>query len=218
MKGKISQWNDEKGFGFITGQKRNERIFFHISSITTRSRRPEVGDLVTFNVIKDKDNRLKASSVSIEGLSKSKGNSNAKIEPPKYNLFDYLLILVIMGSLGYTGFAFYKANIIERVWPYIIPAVIAFFVLSRQKTPPQEHYSCTKCKAVERFNPRTVEAWSRGITKLFCNKCHYEWIKNNPRPQKSYVGSSKPSGCLGSFLIIAALPIIGGVSIYQWLV
>ena len=28
MKGKIVQWNDEKGFGFITNDDLSERVFF----------------------------------------------------------------------------------------------------------------------------------------------------------------------------------------------
>jgi len=33
MKGKIVQWNDEKGFGFITNDDLSERVFFHISAL-----------------------------------------------------------------------------------------------------------------------------------------------------------------------------------------
>jgi cold shock CspA family protein len=32
MKGKISQWNDEKGFGFILSEDGVQKVFFHISS------------------------------------------------------------------------------------------------------------------------------------------------------------------------------------------
>jgi cold shock CspA family protein len=42
MKGKIVQWNDEKGFGFITNDELSERVFFHISALKHRDRRQQV--------------------------------------------------------------------------------------------------------------------------------------------------------------------------------
>ena len=217
MKGKISQWNDDKGFGFITVKEKKGRVFFHISSIKTRSRRPEVGDNVEFDLGKDKNGKVRATSVAIEGLSKSPTNKSGyiKVEPPKKNILDFLLIAIAIASVGYSSYSFYLIQNLEIVWPYLVPGAIAFFLLGRSKKPKQEHFSCAKCKAVERFNPRTISAWNRGMTRLFCSKCHSDWVKNNPRQQANYRSGS--SGCLGMLLVLSALPIIGGVTIYQWL-
>ena len=38
-KGKLTSWDDAKGFGFITPQGDEKRIFVHIKSFTNRSRR-----------------------------------------------------------------------------------------------------------------------------------------------------------------------------------
>ncbi len=219
MKGKISQWNDDKGFGFISIPEKKDRIFFHISSIQTRERRPEVGDSVDFELGKDKNGKIRAASVLINGLSvttQSNRQKFIKVEPPKKNALDHLLSVILLGSLGFAGFTFYTSQNIEKSWPYAVPAVIAFVLLGRSKKPKQAHYSCAKCKAVERFNQRTIEAWNSGITRLFCNKCHHEWIKNNPREEKSYSPASSSSGCLGAFLVLSVMPILGGLAIYQW--
>lgn len=48
MKGKINQWHDEKGFGFIVSDDGAEKVFFHISSLKASSRRPQVGDSVVY--------------------------------------------------------------------------------------------------------------------------------------------------------------------------
>ncbi|PKH29337.1 MULTISPECIES: cold shock domain-containing protein [unclassified Shewanella] len=222
MKGKISQWNDEKGFGFISISDKKSRVFFHVSTIRTRGRRPEVGDSVDFELSKDKNGKIKASSVSIDGLSPTNSTENTKrikVDPPKKDVLDYLLMIIILSSLSYTGYQFYLFNNLEKVWPYAIPAIVAFLFSGRNKKPKQDHYSCTNCKAVERFNPRTVEAWNRGITRLFCNKCHKDWLRNKPREEtQSYSRGGSSSGCLGSFLIILTLPVISSVAIYQWLV
>ena len=95
MNRKISQWKDDKGFGFITSDD-GQKIFFHISSLTTRDRRPEIGDLVIFTAQTDKQNRLKASKVAIEGLSKtSQYQRHNKVEPKTKNGFDYLLMFAL---------------------------------------------------------------------------------------------------------------------------
>ncbi|WP_345195745.1 cold shock domain-containing protein [Kistimonas scapharcae] len=205
-----------KGFGFISASNKNNKIFFHISSLKTRSRRPEVGNEVDFELGKDKNGKTRAKSVSIEGIPTSSTKNSNKLEPPRKNIFDYLLIVVAICSVGFTGYKFYEIQNYEIVWPFVVPAIISFLLLGRNKKPKQDSFSCSKCRAKEKFNPRTIAAWNRGMTRLFCNKCHSEWIRNNPKQKASY--SQAQSGCLGTFLILSAIPIIGGIAIYQWLV
>jgi len=45
-KGKITSWNDEKGFGFITPNSGGKRVFVHIKAFGNRNRRPEVNQTV----------------------------------------------------------------------------------------------------------------------------------------------------------------------------
>jgi len=58
MKGKISQWNDKKGFGFIVSDDGAEKVFFHISSLKISSRRPQVGDSVVYESSLDAKQRF----------------------------------------------------------------------------------------------------------------------------------------------------------------
>ena len=87
MRGKIDQWKDEKGFGFIAPDDGSERVFFHISTIKSQARRPQVGDIVIYEATRDSQNRLKARAVSIEALATNSNYQNKrkakKIEPPK---------------------------------------------------------------------------------------------------------------------------------------
>ena len=48
MKGKISHWNDQKGYGFIRPQGGAEDLFFHISSLKDRNRRPVENEWISY--------------------------------------------------------------------------------------------------------------------------------------------------------------------------
>ncbi|KKO47541.1 hypothetical protein VT06_16535, partial [Arsukibacterium sp. MJ3] len=71
FKGKIDQWEDEKGFGFIQPMlkpvHKEERIFLHAKALQNRSRRPQVGEVVTYSVAKDQQGRSQAKTVTYAG-------------------------------------------------------------------------------------------------------------------------------------------------------
>ena len=128
MKGKIEQWKDDKGFGFIRPDNGSGKIFFHISSVKTNERRPRIGDMVHFDSTQDTRQRLKAENVVIEGVSKAvhPSSKNIPIEPPRKNLLDYILILVCICSLAAAGFAFLRSGIFLSALVYGAPAVIVY--------------------------------------------------------------------------------------------
>ena len=64
QKGKVKSWNDDKGCGFIQPMLDAKDIFFHISAFSTKKRRPEVGQFVTYSVGKDSTGRVRAESIS----------------------------------------------------------------------------------------------------------------------------------------------------------
>jgi uncharacterized membrane protein YsdA (DUF1294 family)/cold shock CspA family protein len=64
-KGKITLWNDEKGFGFITPESGEDRIFAHIKAFKYQARRPEVNRLVTYTLSKDKQGRICATEITM---------------------------------------------------------------------------------------------------------------------------------------------------------
>lgn len=59
-KGHLSQWNDERGFGFITPVNGDKPVFLHIKAMANRSRRPTVGELLSYELAQDKQGRWQA--------------------------------------------------------------------------------------------------------------------------------------------------------------
>ena len=64
--GRLVQWNDERGFGFIESAD-GQRLFVHISAIDRIATHPQVNDSVTFIAGHGPDGRPQARSVRILG-------------------------------------------------------------------------------------------------------------------------------------------------------
>ena len=99
-KGKITSWNDDKGFGFITPSSGEERIFVHIKAFKYQTRRPEINRLVTYTLSKDKQGRTCAADVVMSSapvINKTNhGNDNISV-------FLSGLFLFIVGACGFWG-------------------------------------------------------------------------------------------------------------------
>jgi cold shock CspA family protein len=61
--GRIIEWNDDRGFGFITRNGADDRVFVHISAFTAIARRPRLGDIVTYEQSQDERGRAQAKQV-----------------------------------------------------------------------------------------------------------------------------------------------------------
>lgn len=63
LAGKIIEWNDERGFGFIAQNGGSQRVFVHVRDFEGRARRPVVGDPVTYEPGQDARGRPMATRV-----------------------------------------------------------------------------------------------------------------------------------------------------------
>lgn len=63
--GKITHWNAEKGYGFITPSSGAKQVFVHIKAFGGRLERPEVNQLVSFVIRTDKQGRPCAERVAL---------------------------------------------------------------------------------------------------------------------------------------------------------
>ena len=99
-KGKITSWNDDKGYGFITPLAGGKQLFIHISAFANRSRRPEAGDVVTYSASVDEQGRPRAANAALAG-DKLKKKARKKIS--KVAILFALLFLVGFGLSTLAG-------------------------------------------------------------------------------------------------------------------
>ena len=94
-KGKITFWNDAKGYGFISPITEEQRVFVHIKAFGKSYRRPVVGDVVTYSTATDQRGRPNAENVSIAGVKRPQKPVRSSNFFPFTMAAGFLLIVVI---------------------------------------------------------------------------------------------------------------------------
>ncbi len=67
--GKLRQWNKDKGFGLIGQAKSKRDIFIHESELKNLSRKPKVGDTISYQIITSENGKTQAINGYIKGVS-----------------------------------------------------------------------------------------------------------------------------------------------------
>ena len=96
MKGKITRWHDDKGYGFITAPDGKSKIFVHVSAMKSRSKRLAKNDTVLFDIEQDSKGRLNAVNVELTGL---KALSLTTLFGGTFLVFVYGATLLLGGSV-----------------------------------------------------------------------------------------------------------------------
>ena len=109
QQGVLADWNDDRGFGFITPSAGGSRVFVHVSAFP-RGRRPVTGCEVSYAEVRDERNRARASDVRYLGAGSvrrpgARGTSVALAAATLF--FAFLVGLVAMGELPVTLVAAY---------------------------------------------------------------------------------------------------------------
>lgn len=66
LSGTLTAWNDERGFGFISHAQDGERTFVHIKAFVPRATRPQLREVLTFDV-ESADGKRRAARVLAAG-------------------------------------------------------------------------------------------------------------------------------------------------------
>jgi cold shock CspA family protein len=131
--GKITGWNEAKGYGFVQPNGGGTRSFVHIKSFARRGRRPVDGDLITYEVAHDSKNRPQAVEIRYPGerVPDTNNPENPFIRYALAGMFaaivlvltalgiippEILFVYVIVSGITFLAYAFDKAAAMNRRW------------------------------------------------------------------------------------------------------
>ena len=120
--GRVEQWDDARGFGFIREAGQRERIFFHRNDLMkTLSGRPRIGGDAEFSLARDPKGRTCAVNVQCETV---RNVSKARKLPVLVTLF-FLSAVWALALLGHT----------EILWPvaYSLLSIVAYGLYASDK-------------------------------------------------------------------------------------
>ena len=127
LQGKVTNWNDDKGFGFVEPNGGGVRAFVHIKAFTPRTRRPVNDEVIIYELVSENNNRYKAKNIKFAcdtNKKKTSGNARAtnKSSKPKNSIlgpiFTVLFCIGLMLSIFngkvpvFVGFAYLIISLI----------------------------------------------------------------------------------------------------------
>lgn len=104
QRGKLTKWNDERGFGFIQPQDGSQSVFLHRSALPKYIRRPQVGDTILYELETQTDGKVRACHASIEGVIARPASFTSRKDQSRVVMAGlFLTLLVLAVSVRYSG-------------------------------------------------------------------------------------------------------------------
>mgnify|MGYP000485750380 CR=1 FL=1 len=93
LKGKLIKWDEDKAFGFIVPNGGGDHVFIHKSAFSNRQRTPQIKDIITFSIARDKQGRYCADEATFSGEKlKKKQAKNVS----KFSIYLSVIFIVLM--------------------------------------------------------------------------------------------------------------------------
>lgn len=125
--GSITEWNDERGFGFITPDSGGSRVFVHVSAFPRTRSRPFVGERVEFHVEQAPDGRMRAAEVTSERVVRiQRSRRRGRLEP--------VALAVVAGFTGIFIVAVTRWDLPDWVsWLYASTSILSVIAYANDK-------------------------------------------------------------------------------------
>jgi uncharacterized membrane protein YsdA (DUF1294 family)/cold shock CspA family protein len=129
--GKITNWKDDQGFGFVTPNGGGEKAFVHIKTFMGRPRRPIEGDLITYELATDEKRRFQAKNIrfSGEGVTSTAPQPH---KPHKQRSFGTIFLILFCSFLALAVFMGRLPAVIPGV--YLAASALAFLAYAMDKS------------------------------------------------------------------------------------
>lgn len=98
--GKVKNWKDDQGFGFVTPNGGGQIAFVHIKAFSNRSDRPVEGDIITYELATDEGGRFIAKNIRFAGSVATSGISDKSSSLGTSFGITFVLLLILSALLG----------------------------------------------------------------------------------------------------------------------
>lgn len=168
--GTLAKWNDDRGFGFITPANGANDIFVHISAFPRDGARPQLGELISFEVESGPDGKRRAVRVMRPGQRRAERPVFTR-EARRSEVRGFGGAIVLMAAVGLGAYGY------SRYWSRATPATPSTLEAPIQMESPSSPYSC---------DGRTMCSQMRS-----CAEATY-FIRNCPNTQMDGDGDGVP--------------------------
>lgn len=146
--GTLTSWNDDRGFGFITTDVGDRRIFTHISAFPRAAGRPVLGDSLSFEIETASDGRSIACHIVVQPHVTAERMSAAApardpVSSPRSSATQRMLAGRRPASFDYLAIiGFFLVYVLVSVlWPmppwvlgvYLVTSILSFIVYAADK-------------------------------------------------------------------------------------
>jgi uncharacterized membrane protein YsdA (DUF1294 family)/cold shock CspA family protein len=117
--GKITSWNDDKGYGFITPSTGGGQVFAHIKAFKYQARRPEVNRLVTYILSTDKQGRICAAEVTMAAAEVVEKDNQGNLILANACTVLFLALIIFYCLLGIAPYWSFIVYLVMSLMTYI---------------------------------------------------------------------------------------------------
>lgn len=103
--GKLTSWNDEKGFGFITPSNSPQQLFVHISAFPRDEQRPSINEFLSYEAEVGKNGKPQA--VRVQRLANSSSRKRTT-KGKSVNVTSILLVAVVVVTVGFAARSYFS--------------------------------------------------------------------------------------------------------------
>jgi uncharacterized membrane protein YsdA (DUF1294 family)/cold shock CspA family protein len=129
LRGKITKWNDDKGFGFIRPLRGGEQVFVHIRAFSNRRRRPIGNEFVTYETGFDDRGRIRAEHVEFFGDTSTIPNQGWAVA--------FTIALLFLMFVGVSVFVGQLPFVVLPV--YLVASAVSFQVYAHDKSAAKQN-------------------------------------------------------------------------------
>jgi uncharacterized membrane protein YsdA (DUF1294 family)/cold shock CspA family protein len=166
--GKITEWRDDRGFGFITPKGGGQKVFVHVKSFSNRRRRPLGNEFVGYELVANQKDRPRAENVVFMNDSltiPAEHGAGAFLLPGLFLLFVAAAVLAGQLPLFVLGL-------------YLVASAVSFLLYKHDKSAAEKGRWRTKENTLHVFS--LIGGWPGAFVaqKLLRHKSSKESFRN----------------------------------------